>query len=115
MYYWSCILFHRRILGKRGLQDESHLNAVSKIIGLLQYRYQHVSEKFYHGRAILAIFMAAIETPDPDQRSWLLERLIDLREYMGECEWLCSTAEKILRVQIKPGVPWIDLAEYIQL
>ncbi len=102
------------MLGTPGPQDGLHRITVLKIFRMLQYRYHHENEKCRYGRSVWAIFIAAIETQDPVQRKWLLERLNELRDLTGECEWLCSTAKEILRVQTEPGVPWVDFAEYIK-
>ncbi len=101
------------MLGVPGPQDDFHRGIVSKMVNLLYYRYRQESKKCWHGRSIWAVFISAIETPDSIHRRWLLERLDELRDLTAESEWLYSTAEKILGLQVEPGVPWVDLAEYI--
>jgi hypothetical protein len=112
--YWATILFHRRMLGNPGPQNELHLDAVEKATNLLFVHYEQENEKLSHSRLVWSISIAAIETHDPIHRRWLLERLRDARGLSTECDWACATAEDILTIQTAPGTPWVDLAGYMQ-
>ncbi|KAH8898296.1 hypothetical protein GQ53DRAFT_817576 [Thozetella sp. PMI_491] len=112
--YWACILFHRRVLGAPGPQETLHEEAVAKIVKMLYYRSEWETDRRRQVRVIWVVFMAAIETPDPIHRDWLLERLRVTRNETVECKALCAAAEQMLSIQTVPGIPWVDLGAYMQ-
>lgn len=60
------------------------------------------------------IFMAAIETPDPVQRSELLDALFVGRDASAECEWCWNVAQEVTKRQQQQPWAWVDLAEFMQ-
>ncbi|KAF4627939.1 hypothetical protein G7Y89_g10215 [Cudoniella acicularis] len=112
--YWACILFYRRMLGDPGPQNHIYQNAVAKLTDLLYLHYEHDQSKSIHSRLVWPTFIATIEVHDRIHRSWLLGKLRDVYDLSAECGWAFSTAAKILGIQTAPGIPWVDLASYMQ-
>lgn len=96
-----------------GPQNDSHRDAITKIANLLIILYEHQNEKT-HARLAWPTFIVAIETDDPIRRKWLLEKLRNARGLSTECEWACSTAEEMVKLQAASGAQWADLAVYMQ-
>lgn len=113
-FYWSAILFHRRMLCDASPQTSLHKEAVSKITRILYYRYHKDSEKRRQIRVVWPTFMVAIETHDPIHRGWMIERLAEARGLSAECEKLWGMANDIIRQQeISKGFV-VDLGMYMQ-
>lgn len=112
--YWALLLFHRRMFGSPGPPEDLYRNAVVKVTNLLFSYHQRKLEMGNQGRLVWPTFISAIETHDPIHRGWLTERLREGRNVSAESEWAFSTAEDILAVQSTPGMPWVELAGYMQ-
>ncbi len=111
-FYWACVLFHRRMFRWRGAQVDIHRQAVTCIVRIGYYH--HEQGKNFLNRFKWPLLMAAIETTDATDRSWLLQRLRDASDNTTEGRWICRAAEEIARLQNAPGASWVDLAQFMQ-
>lgn len=57
--------------------------------------------------------MAVIETDDVDQRTWLRQRLFDLRDFHSEYAWANDVADQILAQQEVSQGRRVNLAEVL--
>lgn len=64
-------------------------------------------------RSQWAILAAVIETPDPVQRAWLLDRLQELRDFHSEFVWVHRIAEEVLSRQEMTG-EYVDVGELVR-
>lgn len=112
-HYWACVLFCRRWLVWQSPAETIHNHAVAYIVSCLYDQYAQERRRLV--RFAWPMFMAAIETRDPIHRSWLLERLHEVRDASAECQWNWEVANKVIKLQSVPGQPLVDLAQFMQL
>jgi hypothetical protein len=112
-HYWACVLFCRRWLVCQSPAEMIHNHAVAYIVSCLYDQY--AQEKRRLVRFAWPMFMATIETRNPIHRTWLLERLHEIRNASAECQWNWKVATEIVELQSVPGQPLVDLAQFIQL
>ncbi|KAI1490750.1 hypothetical protein F5X96DRAFT_634543 [Biscogniauxia mediterranea] len=110
--YWACVLFCRRWLRPSSPAETIHHQATACIVDCLYDQYSHEKRRLV--RFVWPIFMAAIETRDTAQRSWLLERLYENRHASAECEWSWSVAKKIVETESRGDQDYVDLSPFVQ-
>ncbi|KAI0601141.1 hypothetical protein F4775DRAFT_542847 [Biscogniauxia sp. FL1348] len=109
--YWACVLFCRRWLCPSRPAETIHHQAIARIVDCLYDQY--AQEKRRLVRFVWPIFMAAIETKDTAQRSWLLERLYENRHAFAGCEWSWGVTQKIVETEGREDQDCVDLSYFV--
>lgn len=112
-YYWACVLFCRRWLFRQMSREAVHREGLEFIIHSLHDQYSQEKRRLV--RFVWPMFMAAIETTDPIQRTWLLARLYEIREASADCQWSWTVAKEMTELHSGPSESLVDLAEFMQL
>jgi len=88
-----------------------HRQATAGIVDIS--RKQYASDPKLLRRLHWPLLMAVIETDDTDQRTWLRQRLFDLRNFHSEYVWANDVADQILAQQEVSQGQRVNLAEVL--
>lgn len=110
--FYAQVLFHRRLLYPPGPPSLFHRVAASNIIEIAQKQYT-VDPRLMR-RLHWPLLMAVIETDNTAQRTWLRERLLDLRLYHSEYLWASDLADEILALQDASQGQYADVAALLR-
>ncbi|KAJ5102425.1 hypothetical protein NUU61_004647 [Penicillium alfredii] len=95
--FYAQVLIHRRLLCVDTLRGAIHRQATTGIIDIA--RKQFTSDPRLLRRLHWPLLMAAIETDNAVQRTWLQQRLFDLRNFHSEYVWANDVADQVLAQQ----------------
>ncbi|KAJ5965214.1 uncharacterized protein N7479_005090 [Penicillium vulpinum] len=109
--FYAQVILHRRLLCVDSVPLGIHQQATAGIIDIAQKQF--LSDPKLLGRLHLPLLMAAIETNDMTQQTWLRQRLWELRDFHSESAWAHDVAEQILAQQVVSQGQFVNLAEFL--
>ncbi|KAJ6129277.1 transcriptional regulator family: Fungal Specific TF [Penicillium capsulatum] len=108
---YTQILAHRRLLCVDSPPAAIHRQATASIIDIC--RKQMASDPRLLRRLQWPLFMALIETDQDHQRTWLRQRLSELRGFDSESAWVNEVADQVLAQQVVNQGQYVNLAELL--
>ncbi|CAL5873038.1 uncharacterized protein PFLUO_LOCUS7307 [Penicillium psychrofluorescens] len=109
--FYAQILLHHRLLCVDSGPTSIHRQSTTGIVDIA--RKQYASDPKLLRRLHWPLLMAVIETDDVDQRTWLRQRLFDLRDFHSEYAWANDVADQILAQQEVSQGRRVNLAEVL--
>lgn len=110
-HYLALVLFCRRWFIPSSPMEEFHQLAVASVTDTLYSQCNQEKRRII--RYIWPMFVAAIETQDPIHRTWLLERLYEIRGASAECQWNWRVAKQIISLQSATQDHVVDLLQFM--